>query len=201
MDGIKQCCDKLKAYEGVKNALLDEMLGHLKILTDQQRQLRKELEEAKNVSATYTKKWEEACTRVDALTKIGAAEPFTLVLVDGDGLPFTDEHVKRGSEGGEQAARALRNTIIEYLQHDQNIPAGTKTVIRVFANIAGLGKAYCEHGILPNPHDINPFVRGFNKYTPLCDYVDAGDDKEAADNKIKGKLLTLKCVAMLILTT
>jgi len=31
------------------------------------------------------------------------------------------------------------------------------------------------------------FVRGFNKSHPLCDFVDAGNDKEAADSKIKGK--------------
>ena len=186
MDKIQQCYDKLKANEKAKNVLLDEMMSHLKLLTDDQQSLRKELQDTKTTAATYAKKWEEARAKVESLEKSIGAKPFTLVLVDGNGLTFVDDLVKRGSEGGEEAARILRITIIEYLQHDQNIPAGTETVIRVFANIAGLGKTFSHHKILPSPDDFDSFIRGFNSAIPLCDYVDAGNDQEATNNKIKG---------------
>lgn len=47
-------------------------------------------------------------------------------------------------------------------------------------------------GIYANSHIVNDlrlaeqFIVGFNHELPLCEFVDAGADKEAADNKIKG---------------
>jgi len=62
----------------------------------------------------------------------------------------------------------------------------TRIVIRVFSNLAGLSKTYLDAKIVTESASLRQFVQGFNKEYALCEYVDAGDDKEAADTKIKG---------------
>lgn len=63
-------------------------------------------------------------------------------------------------------------------------------MIRVYANIRGLCKTYAVKGVLPNAAAFSDFVLGFNKAHPLCDFVDAGNQKEAADTKLKGMYRT-----------
>jgi hypothetical protein len=62
-----------------------------------------------------------------------------------------------------------------------------KVLIRVYANVKGMSKAYKDANILPEQHIFGEFVQGFNMAEPLCDFVDAGTGKECADEKLKGK--------------
>lgn len=89
--------------------------------------------------------------------------------------------------GGDEAAKLLRRAVFEYLRYDKDFKHDNKIVIRVYANLRGLSKAYVDNGILPNTDFFAQFVVGFNKAHPLCDFVDAGNHKEAADTKLKGK--------------
>jgi hypothetical protein len=59
-------------------------------------------------------------------------------------------------------------------------------VVRVYANVRGLAKTYRDNGILPDLR-FDDFVRGFNMGDVMCDYVDAGNGKECADEKVKGR--------------
>lgn len=54
----------------------------------------------------------------------------------------------------------------------------------------GLSKTYHEVKIVPDLMVFRQFVQGFNKEHALCHFTDAGDDKEAADNKVKGRCRT-----------
>lgn len=83
--------------------------------------------------------------------------------------------------------KLLRKAVFDYLKDDPIFKHDNKIVIRVFANLRGLGNAYANKGILPNPTAYNEFVLGFNKAHPLCDFTDAGNHKEAADSKLKGQ--------------
>jgi len=56
----------------------------------------------------------------------------------------------------------------------------------MFANVTGLSKAYQEAKVVTDTMLFRQFLQGFNKEHALCHFVDAGDDKEAADNKVKG---------------
>jgi hypothetical protein len=95
--------------------------------------------------------------------------------------------VQRASLGGHDIARDLRKAVSEYFQtKDGAFVPDTKIVIHVFANIAGLARTYYDAKLLHDPMMFRQFVQGFNKEHPLCHYTDAGDDKEAADNKVKG---------------
>ncbi|KAL2874840.1 hypothetical protein SGCOL_009959 [Colletotrichum sp. CLE4] len=49
----------------------------------------------------------------------------------------------------------------------------------------GLAKTYIEAGIISHPGVLDEFIRGFNMKNPMCDFVDAGNGKECADEKLK----------------
>ena len=66
-----------------------------------------------------------------------------------------------------------------------------ETVVYVYANIRGLGKALVEGKILDHQEDLGRFVCGFNKKYPLFDFVDAGNGKECSDAKLKRKWFRL----------
>ncbi|EXJ64371.1 hypothetical protein A1O7_00707 [Cladophialophora yegresii CBS 114405] len=54
--------------------------------------------------------------------------------------------------------------------------------------MAGLAKTYYDAKLLPDAIVFRQFVQGFNKEHALCHFTDAGDDKEAADNKVKAEM-------------
>ncbi len=60
-------------------------------------------------------------------------------------------------------------------------------IVRVYANVKGLAKAYRESEILSETTFVD-FVRGFNMGNTMCDYIDAGNGKECSDEKVKGDL-------------
>jgi hypothetical protein len=98
---------------------------------------------------------------------------------------FVADLVAAGEQGGRQASRLLKTYVLKHLQ--DILPPSTKIVIRVYANLIGLSKAYREAGFLQTNAVFEAFVNGFNKEDALCDFVNAGDGKECADEKIKGE--------------
>jgi hypothetical protein len=101
---------------------------------------------------------------------------------------FVDELLAAGELGGRQAARLLKASVVEYLRSKHpEVPANAKVTVRVYANLGGLGRAYCDAKVIGHPAELGIFVNGFNKEDALCDLVNAGDGKECADEKLKGK--------------
>ena len=182
--------DEHKLNDTHKSAFIDDILQRLSVLTEEQQRLRKDLQSEKQRATYYEEQERKQREKADSLNKRANVDPFVLVLIDGDGLNFLDQMVREGAEGGEQASRSLRDALLDYLQHDPEIPAHTKLVIRVFANVSGLAMEYAKQGILSDPGIFFQFIKGFNGANALCDYVDAGSDKEAADTKIKGESMT-----------
>lgn len=61
-------------------------------------------------------------------------------------------------------------------------------VIQVYSKMHYLNRTYCRAGILQGENSLQTFVQGFNRVRPLCEYVDAGNDKEGADRKVQSEL-------------
>ena len=90
--------------------------------------------------------------------------------------------------GGEDTVQRLRHAVSDYVKKLDGISQRDPEIVnRIYANVEGLSKAYRGAKILAWSIQLDFFLRGFNKSHPLCDFVDAGNDKEAADGKIKGK--------------
>lgn len=81
----------------------------------------------------------------------------------------------------------LKTTVSEHIRNQHaDLPPNMRVVIRVYANLKGVAKAYCDAQVLERQSDLGPFINGFNKEDSLCDFVNAGDGKECADEKMKG---------------
>lgn len=130
-----------------------------------------------------------------------------LVLIDGDNAlvwyvpqflarcppaktsQFLDELVAAGSEGGHTAAQQLKGTLEAYGRESLGLQPHWKVVVRIYVNKTGLVKTYANANIVPRAQVVEDFIVGFNRELPFVEFIDAGPDKEASDNKIKGDIL------------
>ena len=103
---------------------------------------------------------------------------------------FLDEWVADHEQGGKAAAFQLTKSIKEYYQARlPELRSDLKVVVHVYANLKGLGRTYSDAGLIQHPAEIMEFVRGFNMAHALDDFIDAGDGKECADEKVRGRQL------------
>lgn len=100
---------------------------------------------------------------------------------------FEDELVQSGMNGGMRASHLLQSAMEKTVKPMLSEPAPhLRCHVRVYANVSGLSQTYVRQGIIPNVSVFHDFVRGFNNGHNMCDYVDAGNGKECADEKVKG---------------
>lgn len=97
----------------------------------------------------------------------------------------------QSSHGGHAAAENLRRAVFDYmLGLGKGFGINDKILIRVYASLRGLQKAY-QHVALPpsrlHSEAVSNFVLDFNKSDPLNDFIDAGNNNGAADNKLIGQ--------------
>ncbi|KAI1652235.1 uncharacterized protein F4817DRAFT_8851 [Daldinia loculata] len=128
--------------------------------------------------------------RLDEMeTKLGYVPDrnlYIVVLIDGDGLIFKDNFVKKGIEGGKMAANELLKAINEKFNSTETTPV--TVIVNVFANVTGLGKAMKRDGCVADNNALHNFVMGFNQANVSSTFVDVGFGKELADAKILDSL-------------
>lgn len=162
------------------------MFNHVETLTRKLAEAEQSLEEKNIYIKSVKQSGAEMKLQINQLQSEKDKHSFSSVVIDGDCMPFTDELVTQGFEGGKKAAGMLRQTILEQLPElDPDMPHYSQVMIRVYANLKGLAKVYHDTQILKNVETLNDFVRGFNRGSYLCDFVDAGNGKECADEKVK----------------
>lgn len=177
-------------------------------------ELRKRHAKAKQAEYARSALLDDLLQTVDDMQKQMDRNAFIMVLIDGDcmkvslsllwsssGAPshfpyvperkltgdkFLDDLVKQGITGGDEAAKLLRRAVFDHLRYDANFKLDHKIVVRVYANVRGLSKAYSDEGVLLNPNIFSDFALGFNQAHPLCELIDAGNHKKAAETKLKG---------------
>ncbi|MCJ1265236.1 hypothetical protein MMC22_005111 [Lobaria immixta] len=116
-------------------------------------------------------------------------DPFVLVLIDGDGMIFEDQFIKKGESGGQEAAAILATATRDYVQRrNPSLAADYTIVTRIYANLKGLGDVCYRAGILDRPTIMDDFARGFTGSKQLFDFVDVGTGKDRADKKISENL-------------
>ncbi|KXH29445.1 CCCH zinc finger DNA binding protein [Colletotrichum salicis] len=159
-----------KSQDDRKASLIDDLFSHIAELTGKLSEVERDLEErqmlVKSLWATNDKN--KKCTEKLQNEK------------------FLDDLVEQGLEGGKKAASLLRLATFDELNAvDPCLPHHLQVFVRVYANVKGLAKTYTEAGIIPHPSVLDEFIRGFNMKNPMCDFVDAGNGKECADEKLK----------------
>ncbi|KAF2722286.1 hypothetical protein K431DRAFT_283985 [Polychaeton citri CBS 116435] len=96
---------------------------------------------------------------------------------------FCDSYVERGVVGGREAAIDLYALIKDELTKDKRFESSWKLIVRIFVNMEGFVQAYQTYGVA-QCSTVRDFVKGFNRERVFFEFIDAGDDKEAADGRI-----------------
>ncbi|MCJ1365332.1 hypothetical protein MMC16_004453 [Acarospora aff. strigata] len=112
-------------------------------------------------------------------------DPFVLVLVDGDGMIFDEQFLKKGEQGGKEAAGLLWGSVRDYIRRENpELPSDIRIVTRIYANLKGLSEACYKAGLVERASLIEDFARGFTGSKQLFDYIDVGSGKDRADDKL-----------------
>ncbi|KFY99451.1 hypothetical protein V500_01372 [Pseudogymnoascus sp. VKM F-4518 (FW-2643)] len=115
---------------------------------------------------------------------------FVLVLVDADtdGYVFDDKYLLRGTDGGREAAVALKLELQRELRQTSPDVAELPFILKLYANVDKLGGAMFRNGMHEASNLLRDFCRGFCQTGGLSEFIDVGDGKDRADHQIKGVL-------------
>ncbi len=128
---------------------------------------------------------QEQLRKVKALMDRNA---FIVVLLDGDGMIFDDELVRKGEKGGKEAANHIWAAVNEFVARALPHLSTFRVVTRVYANVRGLSETLCRSGVIDSPSVFENFTKGFNDKL-LFDFVDIGSGKK--DMADESKILRL----------
>ncbi|KAK4077221.1 hypothetical protein Purlil1_12435 [Purpureocillium lilacinum] len=197
LEDLKAKWDVCQREDDRKLSLIRDLFGHADLLSKQLSELEAEFCDKKDAIklaraqvSDFKKEVEERKKQIEDLRLEKARQAFAVVLIDGDCMPFKDELVRRGLNGGKDTASMLVHAVKEGAK--SQFPATApylQVIVRVYANAKGLASAYDKANLPDESLSLNNFIRGFNMGNALCDYVDAGDGKECSDEKLKGKRL------------
>ena len=96
---------------------------------------------------------------------------------------FRDELVKNASVGGRDAAHLLRKAVADYTR-GLGMRQDIEIVVYIYANVYNLLKLYHDLQLVYDHSDVKSFINGFNMGYPLLNFVDAGNGKECAEDKL-----------------
>lgn len=176
---------KLKGVEEHKNLLIEELLRRHDKLSEEYE--REKLDHARETQFNRDGQLREQRLQAElrSCKDLIDRDAFILVLIDGDGMIFSDTLIKQGEIGGKDAAARLYDAVRDYVRHEiPNMPSDYKIVTRNYANLKGLGEVCHRASILDKPSTIEDFARGFTGSKHLFDFVDVGMGKDRADDKI-----------------
>ncbi|KAK3337556.1 hypothetical protein B0T19DRAFT_413070 [Cercophora scortea] len=178
-----------KGYDDQKHALIEDLFAHINAITLKLSEAEVELRDKRDVIQLNRSRLEEVKTENQALKLEKARHVFASVVIDGDCMPFKDELLRQGLDGGKKTAsllkQAVENELWSRASPDTDVSPNLQVLVRVYANMRGLAKTYKEMDILPDVASLDEFVRGFNMGDALCDFVEAGNGKECSDEKVK----------------
>ncbi|KAI6810250.1 hypothetical protein KC340_g17818 [Hortaea werneckii] len=152
---------------------LTSLLDSYSVLIDQYNRLRSDYEEERDARERYKQ-----------MARGQERDPFVMVLVDGDGYVFNDDFIRRGAEGGQNAAQSLKDNINRSLRWKGL--EGCRIMVRVYANLVGLSKSLAKAGLAgKEKRSLATFAASFTQSNDLFDFVDAGESEESANFKIR----------------
>ncbi|KAL8293902.1 hypothetical protein RB597_007675 [Gaeumannomyces tritici] len=183
LKGLWETC---QSQDDQKQALITSLFSHVQNLNEQLKEVKRELKHQKGTNEYFLDKNEKAESTISTLVHEKERHGFAVVLIDGDCMPFKDDLVKDGAQGGRQAAHNLKQAVKEQLDATPDAKLShLQVLVRVYANLRGLDRVYRDLGVLPPHSSLDDFVRGFNMADAGFDFVDAGNGKECSDEKVR----------------
>ncbi|EWC48405.1 hypothetical protein DRE_02174 [Drechslerella stenobrocha 248] len=179
----------LAETERQKNELITELLQQNERLTTLLERFEDDLEREKNFARQSQREIKSLKIENNAAEEKLISYPYIQVLIDGDGMLFDLELIKRKKDGGSEAAERLLQEIRELVRiKGDKLRSMRDFDIRalVFANLDGLSKTLVKANLI-NPGDLQQFFIGFTQRLEHVNFIDVGYGKEMADSKIRGE--------------
>ncbi|KAK5167830.1 uncharacterized protein LTR77_007529 [Saxophila tyrrhenica] len=171
-----------KYGDSAKNQLIEDLITRYEDLLSQHKDYVKQSENASTVLQERDKVLESSVIRMQ---KILNRDPHILVLIDGDGLFFSNLLLRQGAAGGKEAAALLSDAITEWATATvDDYPADSKVVVRVYANLRVVADTCAQAGFVEHFGKVEDFARGFTCSDTLFDFVDVGNCKGGTQGKI-----------------
>ncbi|KAL8715390.1 MAG: hypothetical protein Q9220_000723 [cf. Caloplaca sp. 1 TL-2023] len=184
-DELHKRFEWLKGAEHHKNELITELLSRLDGLNNEHQQTTLDHQREIQFNRDGQKRERDLREEVRKYKSLMSRDPFILVLLDGDGMIFEDDMIRKGELGGKEAAAELWNDIKDYVHEKlSEIPADCRIVARIYANLKGLADVCYRTRIVDSPSLLEEFYRGFTGSKILFDFIDVGPGKDRADEKI-----------------
>ncbi|KAK6544375.1 hypothetical protein TWF694_001075 [Orbilia ellipsospora] len=182
---------ELSGIEGKKDDLIRDLLQQNERLTTLLERIEDDLEREKSFARFSQKEIRDLkIQNSDAEEKL-ISYPYVQVLIDGDGVMFHLDLLRKKKDGGHEAAELLLQEIRELVRSDRdrlNIKGDFEIRALVFANLDGLSKTLVKSNVL-KPGDLQQFFMGFTQRLEHINFIDVGYGKEMADSKIRGEFL------------
>ncbi|KAK6515510.1 hypothetical protein TWF506_007843 [Arthrobotrys conoides] len=183
--------EELTETEKKKDDLIMELLHQNEQLSGLLERYEDDLEREKSYARLSQKEIRDLKTQCgDAEDKLNSY-PYVQVLIDGDGMLFHLDLLKKKKEGGSEAAEQLLSEIRDLVRSNRDdlcIKADFEIRALVFANLDGLSKALVKSNVLKQG-DLQQFFMGFTQRLEHVNFIDVGYGKEMADSKIRGEFL------------
>ena len=167
--------EAFKQTDASKCDYIQRLLSRISLLEQTNLQADAELQQLKETNQLFYKDMTQKRDKLAVVENNISQSSYVLVILDGDVMLFHDSFWERGFEGGKDAGRALKTEVEEYIEVNR-LPK--RSVVNIYANVAGLKKLY--PGV-----DVYGFIQGFNMFDGGYHIIDAGNGKECSDAKVK----------------
>ena len=190
VESVESRWEILKQSDNDRQQLFERIIHELKRVESENRGLHEKIRAFEYHEKNYIRDMRKFQEDYQVLQGSAAGSAFVLVLIDGDSTMFNDNYIKDGFEGGHRAASDLHAKLSEYCKTMKDYSTSWEIIVRLYVKLEGQARAYVSAGIVDNTHTVHAFYRGFNEVYPLFEAIDAGNDKEGADSKVKRKYLS-----------
>ncbi|QIW98340.1 hypothetical protein AMS68_003858 [Peltaster fructicola] len=180
---LEQRWNTLRDVEDQRNTIIQELFAEFERVRLENERLCLRLDASERAYGISLTESRELTATIRRLT----GPSFVFVLIDGDNTLFLDSIVAAGTEGGQRAAHGLQQALKDLMIGSLELGSDTTVLVNIFHNATGFKKTYRDAGIADEA-TVSDFLRSFNAQLPTIEYIDAGEDSQAADNKMNGRL-------------
>ncbi|RAL14924.1 CCCH zinc finger protein [Aspergillus homomorphus CBS 101889] len=170
--------------EQKKNLLIEELLQRVAQLEDAYEQEKLDHNREKRFNREIQVHEMELMEQLSRFQLSTNRKPYIIALLDGSGIIFQDEFLKKGGQGGKLAAQKLHQELEVFVANQLPSARSPKVLVRMYVNVKGLNEACVRGGITTDPALLEDFTRGFNSGYPSFDIVDIGAGTDSAHDKI-----------------
>ncbi|KAF2239045.1 hypothetical protein EV356DRAFT_528925 [Viridothelium virens] len=177
---------QIKTIEEQKDLLIEELFARYEYLSQIHKQDGEQREEERKYLLQSAEDREKGLkAHISELQSRLKLAPFVLVLIDLDGLLFSNDFLREGDSGGLRAANDLHDRVLEYAQSVfTDLPSECTVLARFYGRMDNLGSWLLRNRISPSILRFVEFCQGLMRGNKLFDMIDTGSVWFGADDKI-----------------